>query len=739
MISRNKRISCANAFRVLLLSTAAGLHANATHAQADATGSVGSGGQIDQEGRLGTVTVTAQRKAETDQDTPISITALGEEALEDRGITDMAALQFAVPNVSIGQRLGATNITIRGVGRSIGDPGVALNVDGVYQPRDFPMAAAQLDLERVEVLRGPQGTLYGRNANGGVVNFITAEPTDELEGYIKLGYATFNQKTVESVTNIPLNDRVRTRLSLNYTDRDEGFVKNIAGGEDLDTIESLTGRFRLDADLTDNLTLGLNFNGFDAEGATDYYVPTDEPSSYGISLNPYLTTAEVAGSYFETTALGPTHSSRSMQAASATLDWLVGDLALKSITSYQRVDSSWTMDRDGVDLPIVDATQDERSETYSQELNISSSVGRLDWVGGLYFYDDSYTQSADYVFEIGYAPLPPNSTLSYNTLPLDTQARAVFGDLTYAFTDRFRMIGGVRYSEDEQEGYQHHFVGSTLPDTSSTITCDSVTTKLSDNSTTYRLGAQFDTTQTSQVYVMNSTGWKAGGLNHSSCADTFDAETLDAYEIGFKGLFFGGNLKFNTSAFYYDYDDFQVREVVGISASVTNAGSATVQGLEIETEWAPDDHWVLNGNLSLLDATYGDFTNVDSLNPQLGAQNLEGRYLTSAPKVSGNLGIAFHSDTHSWGDVTARADASYRSEVFFREFNTPQESQDGYTVVNANLIWNSPSGAYSARLFADNVFDEGYWTAMLAIDGFGGLAGTYGRPRQIGIELKARY
>lgn len=722
-----------------LLCSAVSILAFPAFGQAGSAPTGSSDNQIDQQGRLGTITVTAQRKSESDQDVPVSITALDKKLLDARGITDMDALQFAVPSVSIGQSLGATFVTVRGVGRSVGDPGVAINVDGVYQPRNFPMVVAQTDLERVEVLRGPQGTLYGRNANGGAVNFISAAPSDTTEGYIKASYATFNEKTLEVVNNLPIGDAVRTRLALNYSDREEGFIENTAGGEDLGTQEMLSGRFRLAADLTPDLSLDLNLSAYGSDGRTDYYVPTDEPNARGLALNPYLTGVVIAPDYYTTTALGPTSSDRSMQSASVTLDWQLGSVALKSITAYQRVDAAWVMDRDGTNLAIVDAIQDEHSETFSQELNVSGQTGPLDWVGGVYMYDDSYRQSANFDFVLGFSPLPAQSTLSYNTLPIDTEARAIFGDVTYGVTDRFRVIGGARYSEDEQHAFQDHFLGSTVAGSPAISICNDVETRLEDESTTYRLGAQYDVTDDSQVYVMNSTGWKAGGVNYSSCADTFDPETITAYEAGLKGMFLGGNVRFNAAAFYYDYEDFQVREVVGFASSVTNAGSATVKGVEFEADWAPDDHWILNGSLSLLDATYGDFSNTDSLNPDLGLQNLEGRYLSSAPEVSGNLGIAYRTAPTSRGHVTARADMSYRSEVFFREFNTPQASQDGYAIVNANLIWESPDSAYTVRLFADNLFDKGYWTAMLAIDGFGGLAGTYGTPRQVGIELKAAF
>ncbi len=156
--------------------------------------------------------VTAQRRSESVQQVPAAITAVNAEMMAQRGITDVATLQFAVPSLTLGRSLGVTQIAIRGVGRSVGQPGVAINIDGVYQPRNTPMVVGQTDLERAEVLRGPQGTLYGRNANGGAVNFITAGPSAELGGYVQASYATYDEYRLQTVLNVPVSDRIRTRL-----------------------------------------------------------------------------------------------------------------------------------------------------------------------------------------------------------------------------------------------------------------------------------------------------------------------------------------------------------------------------------------------------------------------------------------------------------------------------------------------------------------------------------------------
>jgi iron complex outermembrane receptor protein len=685
------------------------------------------------------VIVTAQRRSESVQLVPASITAVNQAIMAQRGITDVATLQFAVPSLTLGRSLGVTQIAIRGVGRSVGQPGVAINIDGVYQPRNTPMVVGQSDLDRIEVLRGPQGTLYGRNANGGAVNFITQAPTGETEGYVQASYATYDEYRLQSALNLPINDRVRTRLAVDYNKRDSGFVKNVAGGPDLDTVDTLAGRLRVAVDLTDNLDLDVNFNAFHGGGAGDYYVLTSLPSAAGVTLNPFISKAIVPLRYNRTSAKGPTSSDRDFESLSATLNWKLEGFDLKSITAYQRMDNKWDMDRDGVDLAVVDAHADESSSTFSQEFDASGATGPVDWVGGLYYMDDKHAQTTYYAFALGFAPLPSNSFLVQSMPQYQTEAYAGFGDMTWHVNDRLRLIGGVRYSNDKTTVVHRNYIGSMVTGATLLDTCKTQRDVLESDSVTYRLGGQFDLSDNKHVYATTSTGFKSGGVNFSGCNNTFAPENITSYEGGFKGRFLENRLTLNASAFWYDYSDFQLSQVVGISGRITNAASATVKGVEVESFWTPDEHWSLNGSVAFLDATFGSFVNTDSLNAALGPQNLKGKYLANSPKVSGNVGLSYRTSLTETGRFTARADVTARSKVYFREFNRPEESQTGYAVVNANLIWDSPSENYRVRLFANNLFDKGYYTSMLAVDGFGARAGSFGTPRQVGVELRAAF
>lgn len=695
---------------------------------------------------LGEIVVTAQRRSQSVQAVPASITALDKTAISQRGVSDVATLQFAVPSLTFGRTLGSTEIAIRGVGRSVGQPGVAVNIDGVYQPRDTPMITDQADLDRIEVLRGPQGTLYGRNANGGAVNFVTNAPTGTFGGYILGSYAEYDEHRLQAVVNLPLDDRIRTRLVLDSDDRDQGFVKNIAGGSDLDKSRQLAGRLRVDADLASNLKLDLNLNVLHGGPVGDYYVLTAAPSAAGIAMNPYLASAIVPTKPWTTSATGPSGSDRNYQSYAATLDWRLSFGDLKSITAYQSMVNDWNMDRGAADVDIGGVAQSiiqslakERSTTLTQEFDLTGKVGPVDWIAGFYYMNDRDKQDTFFSFPLGFAPLPPNFYLHFNSPQGDTEAYAGFGDATWQATDRLRLIAGVRYSDDQLYVVHVNDVGELNPLVSLATICPLERDNPDWTSLTYRAGAQYQIAQQQQFYFTVSDGFKDGGVNLASCGNTFNPETITSYEGGFKGRFLDGRLTLNASVFWYDYSQYQVAQVVGITAAITNAAAATERGLEIETNWNPDEHWTFDASLSLLDAQFNTFANTDTLNTQLGLQNLDGHDLPNAPKVSGSLGGAYRTAMTDRGRLTLRADVSARSTVYFSEFNTRSESQSAYAVVNANLIWDSPRGAYSIRLFADNLFDKAYWTAIGAVQGLGAPVGSWGAPRQAGVELKARF
>ncbi len=703
----------------------------ATQARAQATAEASEVGEL---------VVTALKRESNLQDVPAAISAVGGAELEARGISQPSDLQFVVPSMQAGRLLGQTSITIRGVGLNQGAPGVAIHVDGVYQPRPSMGDLTQVDLERVEVLRGPQGTLYGRNANGGVVNFISRAPSASFEGYVLGSYATYQDSRIQGVVNVPINDRVRARLVADRWHRGEGFVKNvIPGGQDVDKGQSASARLRVQVDVTKDLTWDVAAYGLTASGPTSYFTLYNTPTALAVSRNPYLARAIVPLKPRRTSANDPIGANREFGGGASTFTWNLGDLQFKAISGYSRIADREDRDDDSINLSAFPSRRTERSRTFTQEFNLSGSAGPVEAVVGAFYMRDHKYEKLDYDFPLGISPLPPNSDLFFETFRYLSKAYAVFGDATVNLSDRARIIGGIRYSEDKQAATQRNYLqfGNLAP---RTITCPLQTNEVKFTSTTPRVGAQYDVSKDSNVFATFSKGFKVGGFNFSACNQQYRPEKVTSYEAGWKNRLLDGALTLNVAAFYYDYTDLQLNQVVGLTSLITNAAAARVKGVEVESAWRPDTHWTVNGNLSLLRAKFTNFLNVDSLAPTLGAQDVSGNYLANSPKTSLNVGVAYRTDPIlAGGRVTARGDFSYRSRVYFREFNNALDSQDAYVVLNASLIWDSPDETFRVRAFVTNLTGEDYIVRMGSSDNFGSRFVSWGAPRQVGVELRANF
>jgi iron complex outermembrane receptor protein len=692
------------------------------------------------------VVVTAQKRSQSVQAIPAAISAISGVNLDQRGIKTVNDLQFAVPSFHSGTLTGSTGITIRGVGATSvgtsGTAGVAVNVDGVYQTQTSTVDMAQIDLQRVEVLRGPQGTLYGRNATGGAVNFITNAPTSQFGGSLLAGYATYDEYHLQGILNVPLGDHVRTRLLVDYRDREDGFVKNInPGGEDLDKGKTLSSRFRLSADLTSKLDFDLGVAVVHSTGPWQYLTNYSAPSAGSLLINPFLANAKFISTPWRTDANDPVGGTRDYQSVSGTFTWRLPFGELKSITAYQNYLYNYQNDGDGTNLSVAPYTGKTSDRAVTQEFDLNGHWDRLDWVVGAFYLNENNFNRLFYNFSLGLSGLPPSSYLDFEQPRYNTTSYAGFADGTFHVTDSLKLIGGVRYSEDIQKATYGNFFGLLVAGQKVPVApfCPYETDNLKSSSFTPRAGLQYDINPRMNVYFTYSRGFKAGGANIYSCEDDYSPETITSYEGGLKSRWFDNTLTFNLSAFHYDYANFQVSQIVGLSLNVTNAAAAKIDGVEVEAAWTPDSHWSINGNFAYINAVYANFSNVDGLNPGLGLQNLKGNLLNNSPRESGAVGIAYRTNPYSFGRLTGRLDTSYSSRVFFREFNAPLDSQAPYGLVNLNLIWESPNQKYMARLYATNLTNQAYAAAQGDSTSIGTRYITWGAPRQVGGEFRVSF
>ncbi len=699
------------------------------------------------------IVVTGLRRAETVLETPAAITALGAEELRDKGISDIADIQHLVPSLQYGEFLGRRQVAIRGIGEFVDAPGVMVSIDGVVQAIASSSQLSQLDLARVEVLRGPQGTLYGRNSTGGAVNFISAKPTEELEGHIKIGYAEYDHKSIEGVVSGSLGERVGVRLAVNHLDAGEGWIENLQPGEDdLMMGEKTNARLTVVADLTDTLDATFTYGRSQSEGAWDHWamivphfalgVASGLPAQNVLTTPPseILFTDEPRKIYNR----GDSDSDREFNSYSLTLNWDIGDMNLKSITAYQDWSDEFLNPADGTSLGLFDRLYTAQNETLTQEINLSGTNGSLDWIVGVYYMDDEKESRLFFDFPApALFPLPVPIQLDIDQPFFNTESKSAFVDVTWSVSDRVRLGAGFRRTEDDKEEGHIFPILAKFPPAPVPIAqpCGPAVfeQEWDESANTIRASIEYDLNDTSMVYASYSEGFKVGGVNASDCNPEWDPETVDAYEIGYKASFNNGATTLRAAAFQYDYSDFQVAQVIGIQGVITNAGDADILGLELELSSLLNENWSINAGLTLLDTEYGDFLNTDTLRAGLGVLQNKGNPLSYAPDTSINLGFTYTTPLNfggeAGGELSVSVDASYRSRVYYREFDQKGDSTDPYTIVNLNINWRSTDELYAARLFARNLTDEEYVSNIQGSNTTYGRQGTWNMPRQVGLEL----
>ena len=691
------------------------------------------------------IVVTALKRSSTVVDTPAAITAISSTEIEDKGITSMHDLKHLVPSMNFTNVLGAQNITIRGIGQFNGNPGVSVSTDGIFQSRAHSSQLGEMDLERVEVLRGPQGTLYGRNSIGGVVNLITKNPTQDMNGYVKLSYGEYDITTAEAAFGGGISDNTSFRFVVHGTEQGEGFYDCLnAGCGEQGYTDKQAFRLKIKSDLSDTVSADFMVASVETEGTPDPYGwLTDNrelAAAFGfpqiaaepISLKPH----EIYQTPTSESVNGTNMTDREYDVSSLTLkiDTELGTLT--SITAKQEFYDQFNLDRDGSAGAYLDTFDISETETFTQEFNFNIERDTMSRVVGLFSMDDETSRHTHFDNPQPILGFPVPSMFDFKHDKMDTESEAYFADGTFDLSDTTRLSLGVRRTTDEFTSKQDNFISILVPiPVIAAQTCDrEVVTEYS--STTSRAVIQHDLTANSNVYASLSEGFKAGGYATYECTEPYDPEEVTSIEFGFKGSL-SENTSLNASLFRYDYTDFQVLQVVGIQTVTRNAGDATVNGLEIEALSSINDSLSMNYGLTLLDATYGEFLNTNGIQPQLGEQQLDGNYLTNAPKVSINLGLNYSSPMASGASLTYRANAAYKSRIYFSEFN--EYSQDAYTIVDLNLIGESADETLRSRFFIKNATDEDYISGYLSSATGGGRFGQWGYPRTAGIEIQRNF
>lgn len=724
------------------------------------------------ETRLEVILVTAQKREESLQEVPVTVSALNSKQLEETGfdsVTDLAAL---TPSLQFGNFGPIAFATLRGIGNENttagGDPGVALHFDGVYLGRPVGTLFSAFDSERVEVLRGPQGTLYGRNATGGSINYITRKPDDTLSGSADLTVGNYGWIRTRAAANLPIADFARARVVGFFEDRD-GFTENPFNtaneGNDADNW-GVRGHLAFDVGDSGNLLLSANHISAGGVGSkpelreaypgttTNPVTPLGGPPGFAFAPGGPASGIPAGNTYVDADAnvvlnnLDPfIQSTDTIQSQdneftllSATFEWDFGPVALKSITAYVETSFRSVQDADHSPLPLSDLTLTESASQFSQELQLVSTNGdKLDWIIGAFFFsEDAERRSA---FTNGRFDSIANSLGLTQFAAFDvggeveTTSIAVFGQATYRLTDSVAFTGGVRFTSDEKDGVNsgQQFPGGPY--------FDNVEGKWED--VTYRLALDWSVAQDVLLFASYSTGYKSGGINQvvapSLGAENaiYEPETVRAFEIGLKSLLFDGILQLNASAYRNEYDDLQFQVFGPGGPEAFNASGAVVQGIELEGLFAPTDGLTINVAAAYTDSEFDD--QIVS-----GAQ-LGGNQVQRTPEWSFNIGATQEFDLGKNGIIRLRGELSYTDEIFYTALNRNggfgdpggSDLADDYTNVNLRAFWVSDSEAWTVEFAVTNLFDSVQEGNILRGIGFldiGGGGGpeevTYNPPRQ---------
>ena len=711
--------------------------------------------------RLEEITVTARRVQESLQDTPIAVTVTSGEELINGDISRITGITETAPNVNFsfgGTSSGSDSaavVFIRGVGQNdftvVSDPGVGIYVDGVFLGRTVGSALDIFDLQQVEVLRGPQGTVFGRNSVGGAINVITAPVTDDFEGRVRAVAGDDGRFEQNFTLNIPITDTFGIRGSVFNRDRDGTVIRN--DGTELGDDNITGGRFKAHWKPSDNFrsTFSVDFSDEEEESAAETLLDSVDGALFfnffngntfgngsidpNCAINPLDTSnpncandQSVQGP-FSSAETGASFNESQVFGASLTTEWdITENLTLKNITGFRDIDAIFARSSDGTPFDIFETQTTYEQEQLSVEYQLIGTGDKFNWVAGLFYFEEEASGFDQVTF------LPPTSQLFIGA-DTDNSNVAVFGEATWDVTDRLRLLGGVRYTDESKE--------TDLTSISLTLPIDQLAGPAADvieqdfEETTWRASAIYSFNDNLNGYVTASTGFKSGGVFQrvtgagSTVADlTFEPEFVDLVEIGLKGEYPEAGLRFGLSVFQSDYTDIQLDGAPpGAFATIQfNAGDADINGVEFEFDWAPTDALLLRGALGLIDAEY---TNIlESANTVTAEDDL-----IRTPDVTWSLIASYEFDLGSAGLFTPSISWVYNSETAFEAQNTDLTTEDGFNAFDLNLRYDHPSIPLNVTLGIDNLTDEEYLVAADFNGVIGYELGVFARQRNAFIRV----
>lgn len=741
------------------------------------------------ENKLEVILVTAQKRVQNVKEVPISISAMDQERLLEVNISDSEELSSYVSNFSVSQSGQGFNVIMRGLGSGPNqgfEQTVGTFVDGIYRGRGHLMRSAFLDLERVEVLRGPQSALFGKNTTAGALNLTNAKPTEDLQGYVNLNYDfSFGTTTLETAVSNSLSDNVQGRIALKYVD-DGGYIENTLSGEDEVSHETLLGRLTLAWQPTSDINVIFSAQrDKDDFGGYSVSQPFVEPAIAASG-------APVLGKIKDYVIDDKTHKANpalnEIQKGSFDADHLtlnveydMGNVVLTSITGWQSYELLQSNDGDQSALPLV--YRPKGNETYdqlSQEFRLTSSFdGDFNYIAGIYYQ----TSKLDYIEDFIVYPLNANGARDFKT---DSDTAAIFSQFDYKFSKQWEASLGLRYSKEEKDGYRKLIaldpatgtpivemplvkapaIAANFPNGlpgpvyskvvlgGQNIFDHEISGTRTESNFTPSLNVKYKMEDT-MIYASISTGAKAGGFDaRSNNPDDFEFNDEDvvSMELGTKLTLDDGLADINIAIFNMSFEQLQTSIFDGSTGFfVENAGKATSQGIEMDGRWAFADNWLLSGSLGLLDFKWDEFSGAkcfrsvtvvpDNVEANGKSCDNSGKTNAFAPKFSGSINLEYYTEIADLFELKASVDLFHKSDFYTNTDLNPWTEQQAYTKVNARIALMDISGVWQIALLGKNLTDEttvNYSTDM-ALMGPGFYAVSVDPGRSVSLQLSYNF
>lgn len=742
------------------------------------------------------VIVTAQKRAQSLQDVPVSVSAISGDVIREGMITSMQDVALQTPNFTMTQfNIAEPQYFIRGIGSTLdsaaSDSAVATFIDEVYIARPGGGSTDLFDLERIEVLRGPQGTLFGKNVVGGAISMFTQRPSQEFEASISGSVGDRDLGVLKGRVTGPLTDTLAGKL-VAQTRQQDGFVENVMDGNEYQDQDNQSARGQLLWDAADNLSvlLGADWSTDDANGNCRNVNNLTLNDPLGLAgVYPAVIQETTGGDIRKCASTAEAYQKRDIYGSLLRVDWGIGDATLTSITAYREMDYEHSEDLAAMPegltpFNLVDGVEED-SDQFSQELRLASSgEGKLNWLVGAFYMEENVDRKETFIGSFG-PPLVPGTAVLLDgditfTQDAQTTSYAAFGQLDYAFNEQWSVSVGSRYTYDEKD-IKQGMVNNEDPAFDTAVLAGALgvppsvieaifapeeavilgipanapgnlaefaatgdtsllafpyETKADDdwNKVTSSASINWNYSENGMLYVAFAQGYKSGAFvsavtNPEAAAVPLEPEEADSWEVGLKSEFLDNRLRVNASVFTMDYSDLQVFRLVGSLLVGANA-EATSEGLELDITGLVTENWTLQANYAYLDATYDTFDD--------GAVDFSGNNLPRAPEDSFFVRSSYRTPLPGGSEIDWVASYAYTGSFYHDASNIQAAKEDSYGVIDASATWTSPQDNWMVSVWGRNLDDEEYRVHTI-ISNIAGTVDVWGEPRTYGATVQYNF